>query len=349
MADRLGIVTQYQQSEVTQAAIHLAEYAKARGTRTTIYGAPQATRNVAKAWDAKVVTAKQSQLAEWAGHCNKIIYTNVPSQRELLAVQALGVETALLVDWERLLPEHRGVVLSFDKVLFPYRCVASAVARKWCLSRVRPILLPWDVPVPFTRARERVEPRQVWAYFPMYDTQPKRLDQAVFKLMYRILVEVPHANIRVACGQSWSLLSRRILKALRKDFGDRVDVVSHPNLMQRLLLFARSDLTVWMPRFESFALIGLTSLCMGTPVISWDMRPQNEFLRAWKNAVLVPVRTAENWLGVPEIQGGYGDFSELLIATLRDKPLLAKMRAQALSGLESRRKQFEVGWNKFHC
>jgi glycosyltransferase involved in cell wall biosynthesis len=115
-------------------------------------------------------------------------------------------------------------------------------------------------------------------------------------------------------------------------------------MLQRLLLLSRADLTVWAPRFESLALIGLTSLCMGVPVISWDLRPQNEYLRGWKNSVLVPCESTENWLGVPEVKRGYAEFEESLVATLRDKALLAKMRSSAHVGLAARRKQFEAGW-----
>jgi glycosyltransferase involved in cell wall biosynthesis len=180
----------------------------------------------------------------------------------------------------------------------------------------------------------------------MYDSQPQRVDQAIFRLMKKVLSETEGTNVLVSCGRSWSLSSRRIVKSMRREFGKRIVLALHPDVLHRLLLFARADLTVWAPRFESFGLIGLSSLCMGAPVISWDIRPQNEFLKGWKNSVLVPAKTKENWLGVPEVTGGYNEFGDMLVSTLRDKALIAKMKTHVLTGLDTRRRQFEAGWDQ---
>lgn len=344
MADRLGIVTRYVQLEVTHAAIHLAEMARERGTPATIFGVGQVRREVAKSWDSRVITTKQQHLASWAQRCNRIVWTHVPKQSEVLHIQGLGVETALLINWEELAPSHQSAVLTFDKVIIPYRCVAHVLQRRWDLKKVTSIMMPWDVPVPFTQ-RDSGLHKRLCAYFPMYDSQPQRLDQAVFAMMHKVLSDTD-ADVMVACGRRWSLSSKRIVKQLRKDFSSRVVLILRPNILQRLLLFSRADLTVWAPRFESFGLIGLNSLCMGAPVISWDIRPQNEFLKSWKNSVLVPAKTVENWLGVPEVKTGYKEFGEVLVSTLRDKALIAKMKNHTSYGLDNRRRQFEAGWSE---
>ncbi len=346
MADRLGIITRYTQHEVTHAAIHLAEMACERGTSATIYGIGPVRREVAKSWDSHVITSKQQHLARWAQRCNRIIWTHVPQKGEVLHIQGLGVDTALLINWEELTPDDQATVLSFDKIIIPYRCVAHVLQRRWHLKKVTPIMMPWDVPVPFTQ-RESELHKSLCAYFPMYDSQPQRLDQAVFAMMRKVLADTD-ANVLVACGRRWSLSSKRIIKQLRKDFNGRVVLILRPNILHRLILFARADLTVWAPRFESFGLIGLNSLCMGAPVISWDMCPQNEFLVGWKNAILVPAKTVENWLGVPEVKTGYREFGEMLVSTLQDKTLIAKMKNHTSFGLDSRRKQFEAGWSELH-
>jgi len=260
----------------------------------------------------------------------------------------MGVDTVLLLNWEEIARDDEHAILSFDKVIIPHRCIASALQRRWNLKPVAPVMMPWDVPVPITR-RENGEPhKDLCAYFPMYDSQPQRLDQAVFSLMHKVLEETDNTNVMVACGRKWSLSSRRIVKELRKQFGGRIVLVLRPNILQRLTLFARADLTVWAPRFESFGLIGLSSLCMGTPVISWDVQPQSEFLKGWKNSVMVPAVTEENWLGVPEVKSGYTAFGDLLISTLRDKSLIAKMKNHTDHGLSNRRRQFEAGWGELH-
>lgn len=346
MAERLGIITRYLQHEVTHAAIHLAEMARDQGTPSTIYGVDPVRREVAKQWDSRVITQKQQHLDRWAQRCNRIIWTHVPEQAEVLRIQGMGIETVLLINWEALVPQHGMTALTFNRIILPYRCVANVLQRRWDLSKVQPVMMPWDVPVPHTRRAPGNLSRDLCVYFPLYDTLPARCDQAIFAMMRQVLAETKNTNVLVSCGRRWSLSSRRLVKRLRKVFGERIVLVLHPNILHRLLLFARADLTVWAPRFESFGLVGLNSLCMGAPVISWDVRPQNEFLKSWKNSVLVPAKTEENWLGVPDVKSGYQEFSEMLISTLRDRALIAKMKGSTLQGLDARRKQFEAGWQE---
>jgi len=346
MAPQLGIVTRYLRNEVTHAAIHLAEITHEHGIRSTIFGAGHVCRDVAKRWDAEVVTAQQCPLVQWAAECDHIVYTYVPSPREIAHVQHLGVRTTILVNWEVLLPTDRAGFTSFDNVIFPFRCVAKAIQKHWPAKLPPSVVMPWDVPVGLT-TRDPLELRDTaCAYFPLYDTQPGRCDQSIFALMQRVLLELENTRVLIACGGGWSQSSKRALRQLHKKFGDRVEIVMRPNILQRLLLFARADLTVWPSRFESFALIGLYSLCMGTPVLSWDIRPQNEYLENQQNAILIPARTRDNWLGVPEVTGRYQDMADGLVGTLRDGALLAKMKKNTTTGLASRRKQFEAGWAK---
>ena len=204
------------------------------------------------------------------------------------------------------------------------------------------IYMPWVLPAP----RCQADPlrKGLTVHFPLYDSQPHRADQAVFKLMERVLQEFAEAKISVACGHRWSRSSRRILKRLKRDYSNRLITYGPPDQYERLQLFAKADLTVWLPRFESFALVGLSSLAMGTPVISWDVQPQAEYLQAWKNAVLVPCTTTNNWLGIPEVVGGYPQFEELLLSTLHDRALLAKLKSGTPNGLEIRRKNYDAAW-----
>jgi len=346
MPERLGIVSRYHRAEVTNAALHLAEFTKTRGMPVTFLARDVCRREVAGEWDNKVVDERNHPFHTWAETCNHIVWTAVPNDiSEIDAARVCGINTSLLVDWELLRPIDEPTVQAMDSLIIPYRCVGQALQKHWQLPQIRTAVMPWDVSVPIT-SRSGIPAKRtgVCAYFPLYDSQPNRSDQAVFRLMRKALMEVKDATVMVGCGQCWSISSRRLIKQLLRDFGDRVELVRQPNILQRLILFAKADLTVWLPRFESFAMIGLTSLCMGTPVLSWDVRPQNEYLVAWKNAVLAPCKTNMNWLGVPEVMDGYAECSDMLVAALQDKALLAKLRQSATTGLVSRREQFTAGW-----
>lgn len=347
MADRFGIITRYHQHEATYAAIHLAQMALESGMPVSILGLGDVRREVALAWDSKVVTPKQIHPHRWARECSRVLWTHVPPYQDVMQANEMGIDTVLLVSWEEITEDDRRAVASCNKVILPHRCVAHSLQRKWRLSSTNPILMPWDVPIPITKKITGDSPHSdLVAYFPMYDSQPHRIDQAIFKVMDRILAEVDNASILISIGRGWSMSSRKLMKALRKQYPGRVVIEPQPNMLKRILLFSRADITVWAPKFESFGLVGLTSLCMGTPVISWDVRPQREFLSPWKNSVLIPARTEENWLGVPEVKSGYGEFSDMLISSLKDKGLIATLKCGTSEGLEERRREFEAGWKE---
>jgi len=344
MAERLGLYGRYYQHETTQATIMLAETATNQGIPVSMLARDVCRREVSGSWDNRVLSNKTHPYRHWVRTLNNVIWTSVPSLGEVQLAKQLGVRTSILINWETLVPEDEAVINHIDKVILPYRCVGKAIHKYWTLPS-KPIMMPWDVPVALTKQPEHFR-RHVTAYFPLYDSQPERSDCAVFDMMEKALSEVPDSCVLIACGRKWSLASRKAVKRLRSLYGPRTVAVIRPNMLQRLLLFARADVTVWAPRFESFGIVGLNSICMGTPVLSWDVRPQNEFLKPWKNAMLVPCKTDKNWIGVPEVVGGYGDFGECLIALLRDKALLARMKSTVLTGMESRKQQFLAGWEE---
>lgn len=344
MGDKLGICTRYLQREITYAALQLADKAQGHGIPTTIIARDDCNADVS-GWDRKVVDERRIPLTHWQPACNKIIWTSVPCMAEILTAQHFGIETALLVNWEELHPEHEGVVRELDRLIIPYRCALRALQTKWYLKNVRLFYLPWVIDAP--PCQHDLLRRGITVHFPLYDSQPQRADQSIFKLMEKVLQEFVDIKVSVACGHKWSRSSRRLLKRLKRKYNNRLATYSPPNQYARLELFAKADLTVCMPRFESFALVGLESLAMGTPVISWDIPPQNEYLQAWKNAVLVPCNTCSNWLGIQEVVEGYQQFEELLLSTLHDRALLAKLKGAATNVLPARQKTFDDAWLEF--
>jgi len=344
MTERVAIVTRYMQREICHAALQLADSATRYGLPVRLIGRNDCNNNVSH-WDRHVIPERFTNVGSWMQGCSSVIWTQVPSMFELGYAKEHGIATALLVNWEELQPVHEGILRELDKIIVPYKCTQAALASHCYLKHVKVCYLPWVTRAPL--CKPNLLRKGLVVHFPLYDSQPARADQHVFKLMSSILSEFPAAIVSVACGHKWSRSSRALLKQLKKDYNNRLVTYAAPGAYERLELFAKADLTVWAPRFESFALIGLMSLAMSTPVISWDIRPQTEYLQGWKNSVLVPCETNSNWLDIPEVVGGYARFEELLLSTLHDRALLAKLKCSASNGLDARRKQFDAAWSDF--
>jgi len=346
MADRLGIVTRYFQHDMAQAVVQLAETVCNRGTPVTILGREICRREVAKHWDHHVVDERKTSFRRWCKNLNRVIWTRIPPLDEVCYVKNLGIEAVLLPCWEELVSKDKVVVTAMDKVILPYRCVSHALQTHMHLSNKQAIQMPWSPPIPISHSAAFTHKPRVRVHFPLYDTQAKRTDWAIFLVMRRILESADDTELSIACGRQWAMASIRAVKHLRRDYGDRAHLEQRPNLLRRIMTFATSDLTVWPTHFESLGLIGLSSLYMGTPVLAWDIRPHSEYLKSWKNSILVPCDTRENWLGVPEALGDYNEFGEAAVSALRDKALLARMRAATDFGLANRQQQFEAGLDK---
>jgi len=204
--------------------------------------------------------------------------------------------------------------------------------------------LSWDVPLPITIKNNLVDPPWINVLFPLLDSQAKRSDQRIIDIIGNVLSENLKVKATIVVGANWNLAAKDLLKGLHKTYGDRVCVLNVSQGFNRCKLYAHSDLTVWSSKYEGLATIGLSSLCMGTPVLAWDIAPQSEYLHDGKNAVLVPCDIKENWLGVSEVSPKWKLFEAKLMGLLQSEDQLAKIRTCSSFELDKRRVDFCRGW-----
>jgi len=344
MADRLGIVTRYFQHEVTQAAIHLAEVAEHISMRPTILARRVCRKEVSPYWDNRVINERKAEFNEWALQCSHIIWTAPPRAYELAWTKDHGIETILLAIWDELTAKHEVSAQMFDSIVFPYNCAANAVCKAWggTGTEWRPRLAPWDVPIPLGESRPL--PDTLTVFVPLFDSQPSRSSLPVFNVMEAIVRAMPEVHFIVASGTRWALRATRWMRRLCKIYPGRFRWVKQPNRLQRLSLYGASQLTLWPAVREGLALVGLASLCMGVPVVAWDIPPQNEYLHQNKNALLLPCDIQENWLGVPEAVVNWETMLADTLSLLQNRQLLQRMRLQTRIGLDARKQEFQASW-----
>ena len=340
MADRLGIYTRYHQHEVTHAALHLADLAVNTGIAVTLRACDVCLREVTPHWDARVKRGRPADFWDWANKCNKVLWMQPPHVQDVVMAQAAGIQAWIFVAWEDLRAEDIETLMHADKVVCPYACVANALIKQNTdMARVD---MPWDVPIPLSPRRQTAARRTL--LFPLFDSQPQRVDGTIFYLMHDVLMSVPDICIRIGMGRGWSQTARRALKALQKQHGERITVVRNPRYLQRVALYAGADLTVWASKYESLGLVGLSSLAVGTPVVCWDIEPHAEYISNKRNGLLVPCELKDNWLGVPEVEPDYAVFKQYLLDLLHDEVLLGTIQQSAHVGMAERRERFMQGW-----
>jgi hypothetical protein len=346
MSERLGICTRYHQNESTYASLHVAERARETGANVSLLARHVCLKETSGHWDSLVMKERTpGDFFAWASDRSRILWTVPPPLAEVEWANDRGIDTWVLAVWDELIPSHREACAAASKLIMPYRCVMRDLTAKWGMTGNR-LSMPWDVPVPFTFKDGLHTPPGINVLLPLCDSQAQRTDQDIFRVLRVILDECDNVSVTIATHSGWPISTRRAIKQLQREFHERIELAHRPRLLRRLMLYASHDLTLWPSKFEGLATTGLWSLCMGTPVLAWDISPANEYLKHEKNSVLVPCDIRENWLGVPEVIPDWQLFVDHAIDLLKNEQQLAKIRAHTSHGLGQRRQDFDVGWAK---
>jgi len=342
MATRLGICAPYHQHEAVYVALGLADVAMQQGIEVTYLARNSCDRAVSVYWDHRVLTEKTHPFAAWAPRCDWILWLHPPEEEQLRYLKMQGVQSILLFQWDAVVADHGNAVVAMDYVLFPYMCAAIAARHVWRLSEEQTVLMPLDAMLPMGQSAKHNGSTNV--YLPLYDSRTKHTTLTIFDTLARVLAQCAHATVTVASGSQWNRAARDAVKRLLRDHAKRVRHVHKPNMLQRLALFGNADITVCPSRQDSLMLVALMSLNLGTPVLTWDMAPQTEFLIHEVNSILVSTGVRTNWLGAPTAIAPCDCFERALVSLLQDVGLLERITAHTTDGLEARRKMFIDAW-----
>jgi len=337
---RLGICTSYTHTDETCAAIQLADYAQAQGIRVTLWAEHRPTVPRFPAWDHAAVTSRQLPFDVWCRKCTHVIWTSHISQQRLATCRHYGVRTLAVARWDHLASLSTATTHA-DCVISPYACVTRIIRRR---SSVPVAELLWDAPCPLTRSTTRGDDTQILV--PLFDEQLVRTPTAVFALLASVLRQTAAVSVTIARGGRWSRQAVRELRSLVSRYPDRCRVARCDQWTDRLALFAAHDLTLWLAEFEGLASIGLWSLCMGTPVVAWNVPPQNEYLQHNRNSLLVGCRCRTEQWGLVRAMSDYPRMRGTLQQLLLDRAQLRYLQANAHLGLAARRNTFKEGWSQ---
>src|SRR5579872_4224284 len=100
---KVGFSLDYGKNDGTQMCLHVAQTAMDLGCDVEFFPRERPTQ-VHPFWDRFVLREKRGRFDEWltTGGLDHLIYTHVPSERELNQVKDNHIRTYLLVLWESL-------------------------------------------------------------------------------------------------------------------------------------------------------------------------------------------------------------------------------------------------------
>lgn len=357
----VGLCIRYQKHDATFAGLAVAAHLKERGVPFSIRARGWRARKVDPDWDQRIEAGHRQahtwaldrrfdnqrklwrDYQQWVLRHQHIVWTEPPNEEELFFSLRRGRNNVLWTSWDRLRPEDDWALNMVDMVAVPTEEEKQLLMRKWKLKTVH--VIPWDPLLPITRKRSR-SMTTVRLFMSIYGTQLHRIGLGSVLSLSRVMNTCPHVTATIACSKGLSNFTRREFRALQRSHGERLQVLSDCPWHEQVLLMANHDLTVWPTMVDGLGIVGLTSLYMGTPVLSLDIPPVNELLTGGVNSILVPCKKELDWMGVAHTIPDHRRVETALRETCCNQKLLKDLTAQTHSTLLANRRAFMTGFLK---
>jgi glycosyltransferase involved in cell wall biosynthesis len=162
-----------------------------------------------------------------------------------------------------------------------------------------------------------------------------------------LLEHMHEAHLTVAVNSSrFGPAVAKFFTRLGDRTGGRVTLVRGVPFVKRAAMFAGADLTVWPAECDNYGFCGLTSLAAGTPVISFALSPQTDYLHQNVNAALVKTKVDYDDNGAPHARPDYDRFAAALQEMIAEPFHINQMQTKVSYNLLARKESFENGWRQ---
>lgn len=349
---RIGIVLQYRRNDATYAALRLGDFFRSLGYEVSLFslGVSRIVPRLHAEWDRRVVAEIDADYCHWASGCHTVVFA-VSVDSELVQIaNDLQRRTIVLAPWDALPTSDGNGLRQAYAVVCPFQSSTDLVRREYRLDNV--VHVPWDCGLPTTRrAADDAPPGRVRILFAAHcGLSDRTWPELVAQTARRVAEACPTVDASVSITpksmQAASLTSLRRLTSPPSGNGTLSIVEDSTGWSHGPLIYGRHDLTVWPSEIDGFGMVGLESLCMGTPVVAYDAQPMNELVRHMDNGALIDCRMNTSALGVPMVEPDWDALESAVIEIAARRSLLTALRRHTRSQMAKRRLHFRRQWEQ---
>jgi len=339
---RVGIYTHYAHCDQTYLCVRLVDFLRSKGVEFDIYADNQPGR-LQIPYDSAVSYKNVIKFTDWAKKQSAIIWTHVPKLEQINYANRLGKVTVLAPMWQELVPPFRKAMQRVDRVV--------ALSAE-CLELYRDVyhvksatFIPYDAGMPPTRKDARVDAKNVRILLPWFDRNARCANSEFLSGLAYLFERMPDGQLTVAISSSrFSPAIAKFFQTLGQKTGGRVKLLRNVPLSKRAVLFAEHDLTLYPAECDNYGVCALTSINCGTPVLSFALSPQSDFVYQDANGVLIKTKTDYDENGVPHAVPDYEHLLEALQCMIAEPWHIDNLNKRITYNLVTRRKLFEQGW-----
>ncbi len=249
-----------------------------------------------------------------------------------------GIKSVYVVMWERFCDYKKSADL-VDVLVAPTANCLRFLHRMG--YGVKTVYIPWMVDYHKTPPKPSREPLRL--FFSQGLPESRRRGDFAYRAVGQLLKE--GFSIELLVNHVDHILPRDRTE-LKKLPTDKVKVYSNTDFTSHIDLMRKSDLFLWPTLREGLGLMGLESLSVGTPVVSFDVPPVNEFLAHGVNSTLAECSTRWFRDGVPEVDADEKSYESYLKALRYAVKNAVYLKEWAQHGLEQRQSRFYRAWNE---
>lgn len=340
----VGIYTHYAHCDQAYFAVRLVGLLRDLGAPFDIYS-DNAPGKLKLSYDRSVKYRGIVKYTDWVKRRSVVVWTHVPRVEQLDYAARRGIKTIIVPMWQELLPPYKKALRRADHVIAMSSECRDLFVDVFRLNHVS--LLPFDTGLPITRKSKSVNPRKIRLFLPWFDRNARCSSGDFLGALGYIIERMEEPHLTVAVNSSrFGPPAAKYFQRLGARTGGRVTLVRNVPLVKRFNLYTNADLTIWPGECDNYGLCGLTSLAAGTPVLSFAVSPQTDYLYQEINAALVKTRTDYDDNGVPHATPDYEGFAAALQELIAEPRYINQMQKKVSYNLPSRRESFESGWKK---
>jgi hypothetical protein len=337
----IGIYTHYAQCDQAYLAVRLANFLRDSGESFSIYS-DQAPAKLKTAYDNRVLHRKKIKYTDWSKKHTAIIWTHVPKVEQVAYARRNNILTVLAPMWQDLSPPFRKAVKNADHIVALSTECRDLYQNVYKFKNVS--LIPFDTGLPVTKKENNANPRKIKIFLPWFDRNARCTQSDFLNYIEYLVDRMPEIYLTVAISSS--KFSPAIAKFFRTmgERTDRVEVVRNVKINERPSLYLSHDLTIFPAECDNYGLCNLTSITCGTPVLTFAVSPQTDFVYPDSNGVAVKTIVDYDENGVPHANPNYEKYAEALQTLIAEPWHIDSMSKKVNYNLNARRKSFELGW-----
>jgi glycosyltransferase involved in cell wall biosynthesis len=341
---RVGIYTHYAHCDQAYLCIRLVDFLRSRGVDFDIY-ADNVPGKLRIPYDSAVTYRRNIKFTDWVKKQTAVVWTQVPKIEQLTYTNKLNKLTVLAPMWQDLVPPYKKVMRRAD-----FLVAMSAECRELYsdIFNVRhTVYVPYDPGLPVIRKDAAPDQKLVKVFLPWFDRNAKCANSDFLVFLSHLIERMPELSLTVAIMSSrFSPAVAKFFQTLGVKTNGRVKLLRNIPFLRRPALYSDHDLTLFPAECDNYGYCGLNSINCGTPILSFAISPQLDYIYPNENGILVKTKSDYDENGVPHAVPDYEALIDVLQELIADPRHIAVLSKKISYNLLPRRKAFETGWAK---